>query len=161
MKRLTTKINGYSYGKCGITLNSALKRSEYKRGAFECSAIVDRLCDYEDTGLDPEEVLTGKELAEIACAMNLLKEYQSLGTIEHMRDLAQAEKDGRLVVLPCGDDVELIKNGLTFKADHWNVSLTAFADDASTPSGKRVKLFLPEEAKAVLKKREETDNETD
>lgn len=76
---------------------------------------IDRLAAYEDTGLPPEEILMAKEQAEVACALNLLKEYQSVGSIEHFRELSQAEHDGRLVVLPCkkGDTVwyETFMNG--------------------------------------------------
>lgn len=56
-----------------------------------------RLAEYEDTGLEPEEILSGKELAEVACALISLKEYKSLGTIDHIRDLLKAEQDGRMV----------------------------------------------------------------
>lgn len=62
-------------------------------------AVVDRLAAYEDTGLEPEEVvqtklaLMGKVLAEI-------KEFDGF-PVNRMIELAQAEKDGRLVVLPC------------------------------------------------------------
>lgn len=66
-----------------------------------------RLAAYEDTGLRPEEILTGKELAEAACAMNLLKEYQSIGPVGHFRKLAQAEKDKRLVLYPPNDPLTL------------------------------------------------------
>lgn len=79
-------------------------------------AAVRRLAAYEDTGLEPEEILSGKELAEIACALNELTAYKATGLtpeaykryaeaigkldIAHMHELLQAEKDGRLVVLP-------------------------------------------------------------
>ena len=63
----------------------------------------------------------------------------------------KAEQDGRLVVLPLGTDVELERNGYTFKADHWNHSLTAFRDAPETKSGKQVALFSIEEAEAALK----------
>ena len=33
----------------------------------------EKLKRYEDTGMEPEDVLTTKDLVEIACAMNLLK----------------------------------------------------------------------------------------
>ena len=52
---------------------------------------------YEDTGLEPEKVeqtnlaLMGKSLAEI-------KEFDGI-PIDHLQELVQAEKDGRLVVL--------------------------------------------------------------
>ena len=61
--------------------------------------ILGRLAAYEDTGLEPEEVvqtklaLMGKVLAEI-------KEFEGV-PVNRMIELAQAEKDGRLVVLPC------------------------------------------------------------
>lgn len=68
---------------------------------------VARLAQYEDKGLEPEEAMTAKEMAKVACALNLLKEYRSVGSVEHFRELSQAEQDGRLVVLPCkvGDTV--------------------------------------------------------
>ena len=50
----------------------------------------DRLAQYEDTGLEPEEILSGLELANIAAALMKLKEYQ------------KAEKVGRMAKLPCG-----------------------------------------------------------
>ena len=58
----------------------------------------ERLAAYEDTGLEPEEVtqiklaIMGKSLAEI-------KEFEGV-SIDRMIALTQAEKDGRLVVLP-------------------------------------------------------------
>ena len=58
----------------------------------------ERLAAYEDTGLEPEEVtqiklaIMGKSLAEI-------KEFEGV-SIDRMIELTQAEKDGRLVVLP-------------------------------------------------------------
>ncbi len=58
----------------------------------------ERLAAYEDTGLEPEDVtqiklaIMGKSLAEI-------KEFEGV-SIDRMIELTQAEKDGRLVVLP-------------------------------------------------------------
>lgn len=87
------------------------------RGGITVGDAICSLAEYEDTGLEPEEILTGKELAEVACALIQLKEYKSLGTIDHIRDLLQAEKDGRLVMLPCkvGDMVWAIDNPWTGK----------------------------------------------
>ena len=55
-----------------------------------------RLKAYEDTGLEPEEVST------------LVKDWSDLHTIigecgglDRLRELAEADKDGRFVVLPC------------------------------------------------------------
>lgn len=57
------------------------------------------LAAYEDTGLDPESVealklsMMGKAISEIA-------EFDGL-PIDRLRELAEADKEGRLVVLPC------------------------------------------------------------
>lgn len=65
-----------------------------------CFAI-ETLLEERDAALkEPEEALTAKEMAEVACALNLLKEYQFVGSVEHFRELSQAENDGRLVVKP-------------------------------------------------------------
>ena len=75
---------------------------------------IDRLAAYEDTGLAPEEIevlktaLMGKSLAEI-------KEINGV-PVKRMIELAEAEKEGRLVVLPCaiGDKVYInLPNGST------------------------------------------------
>ena len=64
-------------------------------------AWVDRLAAYEETGLEPEEVLPKEYAGEIMKSMILLKEYQKLGSIDRLRELAQADREGRCVVLPC------------------------------------------------------------
>ncbi len=72
---------------------------------------VDRLAAYEDTGLEPEEVtavkhaLMGKEIAKVT-------EFNGL-PIDRLRELVQAERDGRLVALPCKVwDTVYVTNGL-------------------------------------------------
>lgn len=62
---------------------------------------VDRLAAYEDTGLEPEEVLPKEYAGEIMKSMILLKEYQKLGPIDRLRELKQADDEGRCVVPPC------------------------------------------------------------
>lgn len=68
---------------------------------------VDRLASYEDTDLQPEEVLPKEYAGEIMKSMILLKEYQKLGPIDRLRELKQADDEGRCVVLPCkiGDTI--------------------------------------------------------
>lgn len=58
--------------------------------------LVERLAAYEDTGLTPDEIksmkdehFSGLEMAKLHSALMELKKYQ------------EADKDGRLVVLPC------------------------------------------------------------
>ena len=62
---------------------------------------------------------------------------------ERIRKLLAADDDGRVTILPCrGDaDIVLMRNGIAFKPDHWNFHLTAFAENQPTPSGKKVALF--------------------
>lgn len=54
-----------------------------------------------------------------------------------------ADKEGRVTILPCrGDaDIVLMRDGVAFKPDHWNIHLTTFAENQPTPSGKKVALF--------------------
>lgn len=76
---------------------------------------VGRIAAYEDTGLEPEGVI---HLAECwQQEHEALCQYLTLGSADHLRELVQAEKDGRLVVLPCkvGDTIyfKTYKNNAT------------------------------------------------
>ena len=66
-----------------------------------------RLGAYEDTGLTPEEVLPKDKADEIALKLMRLADLESICSYTRLRELAEADKDGRLVVLPCkmGDTV--------------------------------------------------------
>lgn len=67
----------------------------------------DRLAAYEDKGLEPEEVLPKDKADETALKLMRLADLESLCSYTRLRELAEADKDGRLVVLPCkvGDAV--------------------------------------------------------
>ena len=60
-----------------------------------------RLAAYEDTGLEPEKVLPKDKAYEIALQLMRLADLESICSYTRLRDLAEADKDGRLVVLPC------------------------------------------------------------
>ena len=60
---------------------------------------VERLAAYEETGLEPEAVEHLK-LASMGKAIAEIKEFEGV-PIGRLRELAQAKKKGRLVVLPC------------------------------------------------------------
>ena len=60
-----------------------------------------RLAAYEDTGLGPEEVLPKEKADEIALKLMRLADLESICSYTRLRDLAEADKDGRVVVLPC------------------------------------------------------------
>lgn len=59
-----------------------------------------RLSAYEDTGLEPQDIISAVDMSKIACALHELNAYKDLGPIDHIRDLIKAEQDGRLVVMP-------------------------------------------------------------
>lgn len=61
-----------------------------------------RLADYEDTGLEPEDV---RRLQKDWTS--LIMTLDEMGGMPNLHELVQAEKDGRLVVLPCkvGDSI--------------------------------------------------------
>ena len=61
----------------------------------------DRLAAYEDSGLEPEEVLPKDKADDIALKLMRLADLESLCNYTRLRELAEADKDGRLVVLPC------------------------------------------------------------
>ncbi len=67
----------------------------------------DRLAAYEDSGCAPEEVLPKDKADEIALKLMRLADLESLCSYTRLRELAEADRDGRLVVPPCkaGDTV--------------------------------------------------------
>jgi len=79
---------------------------------------LERLAEYEDTDLTPEEISRildaygrGMTLrAEVAERMEIVRDIAT----DRLRELAQAEKERRLVVLPCkaGTTVFYIGNGI-------------------------------------------------
>ena len=76
-----------------------------------------RLAAYEDTRLMPEEVLPKEKADEIALNLMRLADLEGVAPYARLRDLAEADKDGRLVVLPCkvGDTVWVTRNPWTGK----------------------------------------------
>lgn len=101
-----------------------------------------RLKAYEDTELTPEICAAYKKFEDEAISKGV--------TFNRIVELMEAEKDGRLVVLPCSPGAELARDGRTFMADHWNVSLSAFREEPSNRSGRQVAVFSTEEAEAAL-----------
>lgn len=98
MERLTERL------RTGEVLMASDYEEKYTEQEWIC-VLQDRLAAYEDTGLTPEEVAA------------LVKDWSDLctivgecGGIDRLRELAEADKDGRVVVLPCkvGDTVYMI-----------------------------------------------------
>ena len=73
------------------------------------AAVCDRLAAYEDTGLEPEAI----ETVKLALAAKHMVDLETLNNtpISRLVELAEADKDGRCVVLPCkvGDTVYMIE----------------------------------------------------
>ena len=101
MNRLTKRIDG------SLVFPSELIGVMMTPSNDAMHQILTRLAAYEDTGLEPQDIISAVDMAKIACALHELNAYKDIGPIDHIRDLLQAEQDGRLVVLPCkvGDHV--------------------------------------------------------
>ena len=108
MERLTEKhyLAEDHYMKCSEDCNVDMD-------CVDCPAfdkLIERLAAYEDTGLTPEEI---KAPFTEDTMINL--EAQALGVEpSRLRELAEADKDGRCVVLPCkvGDTVwRIVRDG--------------------------------------------------
>lgn len=101
MERMTKRENGHVYyPRC----------FEEPCGGMGCLTedcgfkveICERLAAYEDTGLEPDEVnALQKDWSDLCMVIG------ECGGIDRLRELAEADKDGRIVVLPCkvGDTV--------------------------------------------------------
>lgn len=97
MERLTEKhyLGTDHYMKCSGNCNVDMD-------CIDCPSfdrLVERLAAYEDTGLEPESVEALK-LSMMGKAISEITEFDGL-PIDRLRELAEADKDGRLVVLPC------------------------------------------------------------
>ena len=106
----------------------------------------ERLKAYEDTHMMPADVMSMR--MDMAIITALLHDCD----VDRMREIAEADRDGRVVVLPFSDadDVEMQRDGITYKSDHWNILLTAFADNYLTLSGRKIGIFSVEEAEKAL-----------
>ena len=84
-------------------------------GAFEIERLTDRLAAYEDTGMTPERCAEFAR-ADAEGRYIVMRDAEQEG-VARLRELAEADKDGRVVVLPCkvGDTVWAIENPWTGK----------------------------------------------
>ena len=76
------------------------ERLDYSSEYIPLIDAANRLAAYEDSGLEPQDIISAVDMAKIACALHELNAYKDIGSIDHLRDLLHAEQDGRLVVLP-------------------------------------------------------------
>lgn len=107
---------------------------------------VDRLAAYEDTGLSPEKVSWMKEVVEAAFDNDTSR-------IERAHNLHVADKEGRVVVLPCkvGDTIWRLKRTFETYPDRSKpyVEPDAFLLQDVWDAGKTVFLTREEAEKAL------------
>ena len=160
MERLTEKhyLGTDHYMKCSGNCNVDMDCIDCP--SFDC--LVERLAAYEDTGLTPERCAEFAR-ADAEGRYIVMRDAEQEG-VARLRELAEADKDGRVVVLPCkvGDTVYWVngaviteckvhriqknRNGLYICLKS-NVSHGAFRADLSI--GKTV-FLTREEAEKVL-----------
>ena len=99
-KRLSSGASAYNYpASCYFDDDSGPDRIAQSAFRQRC---VERLAEYEDTGLTPENVEALK-LSAMGKAIAEITEFDGL-PIDRLRELAEADKDGRLVVLEKGEN---------------------------------------------------------
>lgn len=96
MDRLTFEGNFCDISRCQSTPGGSFCED----GACSQRKVWERLKEYEDTKRRPEEVQALNRLFDYALTESRTLQEQ-LALIERLRELAEADKDGRLVVLPC------------------------------------------------------------
>jgi len=109
-------------------------------------------------------VVPGYELNTIKgmrAVIDRLAAYEDTMPLERARELAQAEKDGRLMVLPVKEGVTIYRLRLNFDGDRYEIIEKDFNLAYFRPEDfGRIIFRTREEADAALKKKE-ADNEAD
>lgn len=128
MERLTVKRNGVWHFE------------DWERGIDCTGKAIDRLAAYEDTGLEPEEI------AKLQLAYEAMPKGVTTSVVydtcfgvplEKIKKLLSADKDGRLVVLPCkaGDTVWKTKAVFSNYQEPRKETVCGFAYPWHDPSG--------------------------
>lgn len=115
------------------------------------TAVCDRLAAYEDTGLSPEKVSWMKEVVEAAFD-------NETSRIERAHNLHVADKEGRVVVLPCkvGDTVYFALLGRIIEKQVF--SIVSFSNSTRIYCGGTSEYFRPEDiGKTFFLAREEAE----
>ena len=121
-----------------------------------------RLAAYEDTGLMPEEVLPKDKADEIALKLMRLADLESICSYARLRELAEADKDEKIEVLPCkmGDKLYRVFAGEIFEhrvgsmkyfaiQGRWDIETYPFCPCVESSIGKTVFLSREEAEKAL------------
>ena len=121
-----------------------------------------RLAAYEDTGLMPEEVLPKNKADEIALKLMRLADLESICSYARLRELAEADKDEKIEVLPCkmGDKLYRVFAGEIFEhrvgsmkyfaiQGRWDIETYPFCPCVESSIGKTIFLTREEAEKAL------------
>lgn len=73
--------------------------------AIQAAVMRNRLAAYEDTGLEPEEIAKIREDVETGYLKSTARRYGI--PVDRLRELAQADREGRVVVLPRVNPVDM------------------------------------------------------
>ena len=119
-----------------------------------------RLKAYEDTGMYPESVEALK-LSMMGKAISEVTEFNGL-PIDRLRELAEADKDGRVIILPCkvGDKLYRVFAGEIFEhrvgsmkyfaiQGRWDIETYPFCPCVESSIGKTIFLTHKEAEKAL------------
>ena len=88
------------------------ERLDYSSEYIPLIDAANRLAAYEDTGLEPEEIKELRELCtdEVAELARTLYKAMESGKLDHLRDILQADQDGRIPPCKRGDVVYCIRH---------------------------------------------------
>ena len=101
MERLTRRSDtGHAYYPRCFAEPCNGEGCELKDCPFD-ETICEHIAAYEDSECAPEEVLPKDKADEIALKLMRLADLESLCSYDRLRELAEADRDGRVVVLPC------------------------------------------------------------
>ena len=131
-----------------------LKTGEARCSQLDGNVVVERLAAYEDTGLTPEDIkspFTDDTMINLAA--------QALGVEpSRLREIAEADKDRRLVMLPCkvGDTVYFALLGRIIEKQV--LSIVSFSNSTRIYCGGTSEYFRPEDiGKTFFLTREEAE----
>lgn len=161
MERLTQRL------RTGEVLMASNYEEKYTEQEWIC-VLQDRLAAYEDSDCEPEEVLPKDKADEIALKLMRLADLENLCSYDRLRELAEADKDERVVVLPCkiGDKLYRVFAGEIFEhrvgsmkyfaiQGKWDIETYPFCPCVESSIGKTVFLTREEAQKPLEAMREE------
>ena len=148
MERLTQRL------RTGEVLMASDYEEKYTEQGW-IDVLQNRIAAYEETGLTPEQCENAKAIIESAFSDDTSK-------AERIRELSKADKDGRLVVLPCkvGDKLYRVFYGEIFEhrvgsmkyfaiQGKWDIETYPFCPCVESSIGKTIFLTREEAEKAL------------